>query len=336
VDNDVRRLRERIYLNIPITSREWGPPSRCEALGGAVRSGVTTLLREEPAVRIVLGLMLVLIATPLVAADPYVSTGFLQFPPEVEVGAMSSVAIDAEDRIFVLHRGEPPLVAFDKEGKFVRSFGTGMFKVPHGLRIDREGNIWTTDNGNHVLRKFNRDGRLLTTLGTEGKAAAGQAGFRGPDDLVFDSQGNLYIADSGNGRIAKLDKDGKLLLEWGKKGKEPGQFATAHGLAIDKQDRIYVADRGNKRVQIFDSAGKHVADWSGFGNPFGLLVVGDTLLASEGDIHKIFLLDREGKIVGSWGDPKTLLLPHLMAVNSKGTLFVTEVNGKRVQMFARP
>jgi hypothetical protein len=118
-------------------------------------------------------------------------------------------------------------------------------------------------------------------------------------------------------------------------GKESGQFATAHGLAIDKQDRIYVADRGNKRVQIFDNSGKHLADWTGFGNPFGLLVVGDELLATEGDIHKIFHLDRQGKITASWGDPQSLLLPHLMAVNSKGTLFVTEVNGKRVQMFAR-
>jgi DNA-binding beta-propeller fold protein YncE len=273
--------------------------------------------------------------TPLLAADPYTSTGFLKFPAEVEVGAMSSVAVDAEDRIFVLHRGEPPLVAFDKDGGFVRAWGQGLFKVPHGLRVDREGNIWTTDNSNHVLRKFNREGRLLATLGIEGKAAGSKEGFRGPDDLVFDSQGNIYIADSGNGRIVKLAPDGSFLLEWGKKGKESGQFATAHGLAIDKQDRIYVADRGNNRVQLFDSAGKHLADWSGFGNPFGLLVVGEELIATEGDIHKIFHLDREGKIVASWGDPQSLLLPHLMAVNSKGTLFVTEVNGKRVQMFAR-
>jgi len=272
--------------------------------------------------------------TALLAADPYTSTGFLQFPPEVEGGAMSAVALDAEDRIYVLHRGEPPLAAFDKEGKFVRAFGSGLFKVPHGLRVDREGNIWTTDNGNHVLRKFSWEGRLLTTLGTENKPAGGKDGFRAPDDLVFDSASNFYVADSGNGRIVKLAPDGSFLLEWGKKGKEPGQFATAHGLAIDKQDRIFVADRGNKRVQIFDTAGKHLADWSGFGNPFGLLVVGETLLATEGDIHKIFQLDRAGKVIASWGDPQSLLLPHFLAVNSKGTLFVTEVNGKRVQMFA--
>jgi sugar lactone lactonase YvrE len=286
-------------------------------------------------VRVFASLVVAALASTTLAADAYISCGFLKFPPEVEVGAMSSVAVDAEDRIYVLHRGEPPLVAFDKDGNYVRSWGTGLFKVPHGLRVDAEGNIWTTDNGNHVLRKFNRDGRLLFTLGTEGKGASSKEGFRAPDDLVFDSKGNIYIADSGNGRIVKLDPDGAYMLEWGKKGKEPGQFATAHGLAIDKQDRIYVADRGNKRVQIFDSGGKHLADWSGFGNPFGLIVIEGELLASEGDIHKIFHLDSTGKITDSWGDPKSLLLPHLMAVNSQGTLFVTEVNGKRVQLFRR-
>jgi DNA-binding beta-propeller fold protein YncE len=270
------------------------------------------------------------------AADPYTSTGFLKFPAEVEVGPMSAVAIDAQDRIYVLHRGEPPLVAFDKDGNFVSAWGQELFKVPHGLRVDREGNIWTTDNGNHVLRKFNAAGRLLSTLGIEGKPASGKEGFRAPDDLVFDSQGNLYVADSGNGRICKLTTDGAFILEWGKKGKDAGQFATAHDLAIDKQDRIFVGDRGNKRIQLFDTSGKHLATWDGFGNPFGLLVVGDQLLASEGDIHKIFHLDlTSGRIIASWGDPQSLLLPHLMAENSRGTLFVAEVNGKRVQMFSQ-
>jgi len=60
------------------------------------------------------------------------------------------------------------------------------------------------------------------------------------------------------------------------------------------------------------------------------------LLASEGDIHKIFHFDLlDGKITASWGNPELLQLPHLMAVNSKGTLYIAEVNGKRVQMFAR-
>jgi DNA-binding beta-propeller fold protein YncE len=269
------------------------------------------------------------------AAEPFVSVGFLEFPAEAKLDAVSAVAVDAEDRIYVLQRGTPPVLAFDAQGKFVRSWGTGLFKVPHGLRIDRAGHVWTTDNGNHVLRKFTREGELLATLGTEGKPAGGAEGFRAPDDVVFDSLGNLYIADSGNARIAKLDPQGKFLMQWGKKGKDSGQFSTAHSLAIDAQDRIYVGDRGNQRVQVFDSSGQHLADWSGFGNAFGLLVLGDELLASEGDKHQIVHLDRDGKVTATWGTPETLKLPHLMAATSQGELLVAEVNGRRVQRFRR-
>jgi hypothetical protein len=75
--------------------------------------------------------------------------------------------------------------------------------------------------------------------------------------------------------------------------------------------------------------------WRGFGNPFGLIVIGDEVLASEGDKHQIVHLDRKGDITATWGTPDTLKLPHLMAMTSKGELLVAEVNGKRVQRFRR-
>lgn len=281
------------------------------------------------------GLLMLLTAGLVHAADdsPYASLGFLKFPDDVKLDAVSAVAIGPRDEIFVLQRGEPPLVAFSADGEYLRGWGTGLFKVPHGLRFDREGLLWTTDNGNHVLRRFRTDGTLVSTLGEEGKPAKGAAGFRAPDDLVFDRAGNIFVADSGNARIVRLDSSGAFLGEFGSKGKADGQFATAHGLAIDSDDRIYVADRGNKRVQVFDSQGKHLANWAGFGNPFGLIWAGDELIASEGDVHKLAHMNRSGEITKTWGDPELLKLPHLMAVNSQGHLFVAEVNGKRIQRF---
>jgi DNA-binding beta-propeller fold protein YncE len=230
------------------------------------------------------------------AAEPYVSAGFVQFPADIQLGDVSAVAVDAVDRLYVLHRGQPPLLAFDSKGSYLRGWGQGLFKVPHGLRIDREGNIWTTDNGNHVLRKFSEVGKLLATLGQEGKAAAGKDGFRAPDDLVFDSHGNLYVADSGNGRIVKLAADGSFLDQWGSKGKAAGQFATAHALAIDSRDRIYVADRGNQRVQVFDADGKHLADYRGFGNPFGLLALGESCWSPKGTFTACFCSTKRGRL----------------------------------------
>lgn len=282
------------------------------------------------------GLFCLFAAGNVLGADPYVSAGFLKLPTDIELGAVSAVAIDSKDRVYVLHRGEPPILAFDADLKYVKGWGAGMFKVAHGLRVDADDQIWTTDNGNHFLRQFNSDGRLLQTVGEFANEGKAKDRFKSPDDLVFDTAGNMYVADAGNGRIVKFDAEGKFVTQWGGKGKTAGKFATTHGLAIDAKNRIYVADRGNSRVQVFNDSGKHLANWTGFGNPFGLLAVSDQILVSQGDIHKLFLLSQDGKITAQWGDPKSLQLPHLMALNSAGVVFVAEVNGNRVQMFKKP
>ena len=262
----------------------------------------------------------------LAAAAAYVSLGFVSLPPSVEIGAMSAVAVDSRDNIYILHRGPQALLKFDRKGKFVKGWGEGLFKVAHGLRVDRDGNIWTTDNGNHLLRKFSADGQLLATLG--------EGILKAPDDVVFASDGTMFVADAGNGRIAHLSADGKLLGAFGKKGKGDGEFTTAHGIAIDARDRLYVADRGNQRVQVFSASGEQQGIWTGFGEPYCVLVVKDQLYVSDGDHHTISQLAlADGKLATQWGDAQTLLLPHIMAVNSKGLLYVAEVNGKRVQIF---
>jgi DNA-binding beta-propeller fold protein YncE len=280
--------------------------------------------------------LLFVLASAAHAADPYASEGFLEIPKAVNLGAMSAVDVDAQGRTYILHRGEPPILAFDKQGKMTHAFGDGMFKVAHGLRIDRQGDVWTTDNGRHVIRKFSPEGRLLATYGLEATPGAGERLFRSPDDIVFASGGDIYVADAGNGRIVHLKSDGSYVGEWGKKGKGESEFAAAHGIAIDTQDRIYVADRGNNRIQVFSPEGKFLAAWGGFGNPFGALVVGDSLLVSDGDANTISHLSlKDGEMTAQWGDAEALQLPHLMAVAPDGRLFVAEVNGNRVQIFRR-
>ncbi len=274
-------------------------------------------------------------AMDLRAAEPYVSTGFLPLPSDIQIGPMSAVAVDGPDRIYVLHRGEPPLLVLNGQHNLIAGWGKGEFKTPHGLRVDAKGNVWVTDNARHVVYRMSREGKVTLTLGTLDKGGAGPTNLKSPDDLVFDSQGLIYVADAGNKRIAKFDAEGKYLAEWGKGGKEPGQFSTAHGLAIDSQDRIYVADRGNRRVQVFNTEGQFQAAWTEAGNPFGLLVTGEGLIVADGDAHRLTLLDFDGKSLGAWGSPETLKLPHLMAINSSGTVYVTEVDGKRIQMFRR-
>jgi sugar lactone lactonase YvrE len=263
----------------------------------------------------------------LLLAASLVSTGFLAMPPGEEIGAMSAVAAGKDDRVYVLHRGPKPLMAFDRQGRFLKSWGQGLFELAHGLRVAPDGSVWTTDNKNNKLRHFSPDGELLRTI---------EGDFKAPDDLVFASTGEIVVADTGNGRLVKITREGKVLSSWGKKGAGPGEFAAAHALAIDSRDRIYVADRGNKRVQVFDLGGKLLSVWSEFGEPYGLLVANGELLVSDGDAHRISHLALEtGKINSQWGDPKTLQLPHLMTMDSRSRLYIAEVNGKRVQIFQR-
>ena len=77
-------------------------------------------------------------------ADP------IPVPADVKMGASSSVAFDSKGHLFVLSRGAQPLTEFDENGNFIRAFGEGLFMRSHGLRIDKDGNIWVTDVGAHT------------------------------------------------------------------------------------------------------------------------------------------------------------------------------------------
>ena len=107
-------------------------------------------------------------------------------------------------------------------------------------------------------------------------------------------------------------------------------------MVIDKQDQIYVGDRGNKRIQIFSTSGKFIAEWTGFGNSFGMAILGKQMLSSEGDTNKMYLLEMgTGKILEEWGALDQFQLPHLMAINPRGEVYLTEVKGGRIQILKR-
>jgi DNA-binding beta-propeller fold protein YncE len=214
-----------------------------------------------------------------------------QLPPGRPWGMAIGLDIDRDGRsVWVFDRcggktctGSPlaPLQKFDASGKLVASLGAGMFNWPHGLFVDREGNIWVTDakgegGKGHVVVKFGPDGKVLMTLGTPGVAGADETHFNAPSDVVVAPSGDIFVADGHgddtNARIVKFSKDGKFLLAWGRKGAGPGEFDTPHGLAMDSAGRVFVADRMNNRIQIFDQNGKFLAEWRQFGRPSGIFI----------------------------------------------------------------
>ncbi|MGE3803953.1 MAG: peptidyl-alpha-hydroxyglycine alpha-amidating lyase family protein [Gemmataceae bacterium] len=263
-----------------------------------------------------------------------------KLPDNKKLGAVTAVALDGEDRVYLFHRASPPIMVFDREGRLLRGFGEGLIKTAHGLRLDPEGNVWTTDIGNHLVRKFDPQGKLLLTLGTKDEPGEDGKHFNRPADVAVSPQGDIFVADGyGNSRVAKFARDGKFLKAWGKKGKGEGEFNLPHAIVIDSKGRIHVGDRENNRVQIFDAEGKFLAQWRDSGAPYGLFLDKERWLVADGRAHLINFLDAEGKRVGQFGMkgamPAEFLMPHSLCVDSTGALYVAEVTGKRVQKLVR-
>jgi DNA-binding beta-propeller fold protein YncE len=180
-------------------------------------------------------------------------------PAGWKFGRVSAVTVDKQGEVYVYHRGPKadPIVVFDAKGKFLRSWGKGMVGNAHGIRCDRDGNIWTVDNGNHQVMKFTRDGKLLLTLGTKGEKGEDDKHFFRPTDIAFSpDQKFFYVSDGyGNARVVKFTWDGKYVKAWGRHGTRPGEFNTVHSIAIDSEGTVFVSDRENNRIQIFDADG---------------------------------------------------------------------------------
>jgi len=264
---------------------------------------------------------------------------WLQLPKGFKFGLATAVATDKDDNLYLFHRGKPPLAVFDKDGKFLRSWGEGMVRTAHGLRIDHEGNVWTTDLSSHQVIKYDPTGKVLLTLGTKNKKGKTPDRFNQPADVAVSAAGDIYVADGyGNSRVVKFSKEGKFLKEWGKKGKGPGEFNLVHAIFLDGKGKVYVGDRENNRVQIFDTEGKFLEQWRDTGAPYGLfLQSGQRMLVADGRADVIRFLDLNGKELARFGMKGTaagqFLMPHGICADSRGVIYVTEGDGERVQKF---
>jgi DNA-binding beta-propeller fold protein YncE len=266
---------------------------------------------------------------------------WVHFPPEVaKWGSATGVDVDAHDNVYVFHRDpQMPIIAFDRNGNFLRAWGKGMFKTTHFLRVDRFGNVWVTDRGDMVAYKFNPDGKLLMTLGKKGVTGdnTSQDTFNGMADLAVAKNGDVFIADGEgpNTRVVKFSKDGKFIKWWGGKGTGPGQFDQPHSIALDSKGHVYVADRSNNRIQIFDADGKFLNQWTNFGTPWGLFISKDDMLyVVDGTSNNCLLIasTKDGKVLDRI---EGLSNPTAVAVDSKGAIYVGEVNGTNVKKFVK-
>ena len=273
---------------------------------------------------------------------PYrVVTNFFKFPKSMIAGEASAVAVNSKGHIFLFQRTKPMLSEYDEKGNFIQSIGDGLFVHPHGLRIDADDNLWTTDDGSHLVLKLDPSGNVLLVLGRINTGAEANWLFNRPADVAFAKNGDIYVADGyGNSRVVKFDRDGKYLKAWGKYGTGTGEFNLPHTVAVDKEGRVYVGDRENQRIQIFDSEGNFIRQWTGIGYPYGLVITPDQhVWMTDGGYDRIVELDQNGKIVGAFGEPGhkpgQMAWAHFMAMGPDQNIYVADVLNWRFDVFAR-
>jgi len=312
--------------------------------------------------------------------NPYRAVeGWAKMPEGRQWGSTSAVDIDKDGKsVWVAERcganscvgsDLPAVLKFDETGKLVKSFGAGMFAFPHGIHVDREGNVWVADTvplgakeppagKAHFVVKFSPEGKVLMTLGKPGVAGDGPDTFNQPSDVVTAANGDIFVADghgpggSTNNRIVKFDKNGKFLKTWGKKGTGPGEFDVPHAIAIDSKGRVFVADRNNNRLQIFDQDGKFLEEWKQWSRISGIYIdKNDILYAADSESNtkrnpgwkrgiRIGSL-KDGKVTAFIPDPVTDADASAtsgaegVAADAKGNVYGAEVGPKTLRKYEK-
>lgn len=259
-------------------------------------------------------------------------------PDGWKFGRVSAVTTDSKGDVYVFHRGKKAdsLVVFDPKGNYLRSWGRDFFGNPHGLRVDKDDNVWAVDNKNHQVYKFTRDGKLLQIWGIKGHSGTDDKTFNAPTDVAFAANGDFYVSDGyGNSRVVKFNKEGKYLLSWGKRGSAPGEFHTVHSVAVDSTGRVWVSDRENNRIQVFTPKGEFVKQWTHLGATQDLFITPSDeiwVITHRNNVENItydtlagrlMKIDLEtGKILGAMECPG-----HKITVAKSGEIFVASLTG---------
>lgn len=283
--------------------------------------------------------------------DYVVAPAAVTLPAGMTMGATASVAFAPNGHLWVLTRGDKTFFEFDADGAFIRAFGDRLFTRSHGLRIDRDGNLWATDVGGHVVVKLDRDGNVLLTLGVKGEAgewneATGSRKLNQPNDVAIAANGDVFVVQghtpgpNGDARVLRFDRNGAFITSWGGKGSGPGQFQVAHGVAIDAQGLLWVADRENQRVQLFRQDGTFVRAIAYKGLPCHLAIGREHIYMVNGFAGQVLQLDIDGKVLAALGKPGTAPgefgEAHMIAVGANDEIYVADsVNAALVKFVKR-
>lgn len=258
----------------------------------------------------------------------------------MELDKILGIGIDSKGRVYATAgKGDKGVIVFDSAGKVVDSWGEG-FVSKHGLRII-DDKVWVTDRERQIVMEFTLEGKLLRTLGTDGKSGLGDNEFNMPSDIAIGPNGDIYISDGyTNSRVMRFGSDGTFKQSWGSKGDGYGEFDLVHNVAIDKKGRVFIADRENERIQIFDADGRFIEAWTHVGKPYGLYIDEQThVYITDGVANRVYVTDENGNVLSMFGKsgdgPGEFRMAHSITLDKKGNIYVSEGDGMRIQVFSR-
>ncbi|HXJ79670.1 MAG TPA: peptidyl-alpha-hydroxyglycine alpha-amidating lyase family protein [Candidatus Methylomirabilis sp.] len=272
----------------------------------------------------------------------------------------AAVTVDAQDRVYCFNRSaDHPVVVFDRDGRYLSSWGAGLFAFPHTIRTDASGNLWLVDRDHGQMMYFTPDGKLLRTIGTRGyrsdtgvdaseprstayrKITHAGGPFNLPTDIAVAPSGEMFVTDGyGNARVHKFAADGTHLFSWGEPGSGPGQFRLPHAVWIDRHERVMVCDRENDRVQVFDQQGHFLHAWPTrlIGPAVFYVDADDIVYIPEHNGGLVSVLTLDGERLAQWGDP-SFRSCHGIWGDSRGDLYVVRPGAwgrdRRVVKYAR-
>jgi len=272
---------------------------------------------------------------------------FFKLPAGQTFGLVSRVAADAQDRVYVFQRKDPPVVVFDRDGKYLGAWGSGEVTDPHGLKIVGD-TVYTTDRSDSAAKSFTLDGKVKLALGTPGQhsdtgevtnwlAQRAAGPFNHPTEMLAHPNGDIYVTDGyRNARVHRFSADGKLKASWGTPGHGPGQFHLPHSIAVDADANLLVADRANKRIQIFSPDGDFLGQWTGMGGPNDISrgQDGNFYIAEQedgGNPAYVTVRDGQGAVLAKMESRHV----HGVGVDSHGDIYAGLTQDRGVDKFVR-
>ena len=202
---------------------------------------------------------------------------------------VAAVAVNSRGEVHVLTRSPYPVLVFDQRGRFLRSWGEGVFSTTHGMTIGPDDCVYIVDAEDSTVRKFSPAGELLLQLGQPFQTS--ETGYRDNDFRTIDRGGppfnsptgvaiapsnDIYVSDGyGNASVHRYSEAGELIRTWGGAGRGPGEFRTPHGVFVDGHGTVHVADRENDRIQQFTADGRYLGEWTDMDRPDAVFVTSD-------------------------------------------------------------